>query len=139
MKTKKAVREKITRKPKVEPWRAELARIVKFLNKNTDGSKALWDVLSALRGPDSCSDAEKDATTAVVRHTIGLNRYLFGLIVDPDRADNIDMRAGWKFRSSHFQSHAKQAFDALDLKWTELNEARRLYGKRTRKRSHERS
>ena len=64
MKTKK----KVARKPKVDAWRAELARIVRFLNKGDGGSRRLWDVLIGVaRAGFEPSEEIKHCTTSVIR------------------------------------------------------------------------
>jgi hypothetical protein len=117
-----------------EPWQLELERTVHFLNTMTDvQSTKLWAVLTALRGPDSDDSYEKLATTAVIRHAIGLRSYVAGAVVIADSAEyattrmlrfpivlnhlgNLSLR-NWE----HFSFHAKNAFDVLGLSWTEAN------------------
>ena len=48
--------------------RAELDRIETFLLQNNTDARHLWDILSALRGPDKTEDAmAKAVTTCVIR------------------------------------------------------------------------
>lgn len=122
-----------------ESWQLELERTVHFLNTATDTqSRKLWAVLTALRGPDSDDSYEKLATTAVIRHAIGLRAYVAGAVVSADSAEyattrmlrfpivlnhlgNLSLKK-WE----HFSAHAKMAFDALGLSWTEANSKEKL-------------
>jgi hypothetical protein len=118
-------KEKVARKPKLEPWRAELARIVKFLNKGNEGSQLLCNVLSAFRGPDFTTNADlcKEYTTAVIRQAAELKDDAVHAIVWPDGIDGPQIRKE-KITSWHFESHAMGAFIALGLKWDEVNDPR---------------
>lgn len=100
---------------------------------NCDDSYALWDVLTALRGPDyeNVSYKTKDATTGVIRYALlgafagvgGLDphtRHLHRAIFGPDREEYVKIRD--EMRVSHFCYHARSAFTALGLKWNEVNE-----------------
>jgi hypothetical protein len=54
--------------PKIDPeLREVLDNIDQVLAKNDSNAKALWDVLTALRGPDSLSYDLKSGTTAKIR------------------------------------------------------------------------
>src|SRR5208337_448887 len=65
--------------------RAVLSQLVNFLNTEQSGdAQKLWNILTALRGPDAhtlvvwrdgarSAGAVKLATTAVIRHALGLN------------------------------------------------------------------
>jgi hypothetical protein len=112
-------------KPAVEAWRAELARIVRFLNKGNEGSKKLWFVLTALRGPDVLGLwREKDATTSVIRYASGIYEHTnLPASVHRDGADGAAIREAMKH--GHFRRHAESAFIALGLMWDERNEARK--------------
>ena len=120
MRTKKKV-SKVARKPKVDPWRAELARIVRFLNKGSDDSRALWDVLSALRGPDFNENAQiiKRFTTSVIREKVGLEPDMLPAEVRPDSVDGPAVRSEVPY--GHFYRHAYDAFHALGLDWPKTN------------------
>ena len=117
-----------------EPWQLELERTVHFLNTATDTqSRKLWAVLTALRGPDSDDNYDKHATTAVIRHAIGLQQRVAGAIVNADSAENAQTRTDrfpimvdhWGHVAlkswSHFSFHAKHAFDVLGLAWDKDN------------------
>lgn len=128
-----------------------LISIAKEFNTADDiKTTPLWDILSALRGPDMQYVLSQDipfdvnhvkaATTAVIRMALfqldkdaprdtffppmGVN-----ISVLPDNARNCAIRvwlnnhpadASEKF-SGHFIQHARYAFEALGLKWTEVN------------------
>lgn len=89
-----------------------------------DEKGSLWDVLSALRGPDSESADMKDTTTAVIRQAA------FGDLFDEFPAImHRDDKEGAVYRgkmesamhrgkgNAHFYRHARAAFHALELDW----------------------
>lgn len=96
----------------------------------------LWWVLSALRGPDTDEDYGmlKGATTAVIRHKIGLKDEsddgdtCYPFTVHGDSALYLDVRLKNSYSNTdewkipHFIRHAKAAFMVLGLKWEEVNE-----------------
>jgi hypothetical protein len=106
-------------------WKAELDRIVEFLNYGYGddvATSALWNVLSALRGPDEDDrmEALKCSTTAVIRHAIGLKTD--SLVIGPDEDRAVEVRKMVEeLAPTHFIWHAKNAFSALGLKWAENN------------------
>lgn len=77
----------------------------------------MWNVLSGLRGPDSASDIQKDATTALIRKAVlGDICIPIGIIIkDTDSKEYVKTRRN--MRTTHFQNHAYRAFHALDLDW----------------------
>lgn len=106
--------------------------------------KCLWNVLTALRGPD-LEDvgklnmrAVKHATTGVIRwHVLGPNagRFVnddeagvqhekYGCLYGPDSAAHLEVRKSLAGKSNlfHFFRHARDAFEALGLKWDAVNE-----------------
>ena len=83
----------------------------------------LWDVLSALRGPDNGPAGSKSATTMVIRHAVfGMNskveRYAD---VASDDAGRRDFRITMNMLN-HFEEHVRWAFQSLGLKWDEINQ-----------------
>jgi hypothetical protein len=56
--------------------------VVAFLNKGNDDSKMLWNVLTALRGPDNGDEKLKENTTMRLRHAIGLQQTRLGAMTD---------------------------------------------------------
>ena len=99
-----------------------------FRAANDTTKRQIWNILSALRGPDSenwgIGIREKSATTAIIRHKVfgaTLENSSVGVSSHPDRQDYADYRKTDNFISSHFSSHTKEAFSALNLKWSEVN------------------
>lgn len=111
------------------PWRDVLALLVEYLNVQTTGTKRLWWVLTALRGPDNESSAAKDATTAVIRHAIGLRQGVGnGAVVREDSEAAVALRDEIRLNRTatgyHFIMHASEAFEALNLNWWRNNNPR---------------
>lgn len=102
-----------------------LKQIVKFLNEAGPESRELWDVLTALRGPDNNREIDKNAATAVIRHAVGLKGYTrdYSFVVLPDSVQSAEQRQVLEREivDSHFRRHAQLAFEALELKWDEVN------------------
>lgn len=108
-----------------------LQKIVERINSSTDGE--FWDVISALRGPDmSNCNTLKYATTAVIRKKLGISENA-GLSSYKDYPSAVQVRIKFsdntiKNNSSdpslsyHFLNHAQNAFNALCLKWDEVND-----------------
>jgi hypothetical protein len=137
MKAKKAKR---VRKPRQHQFqlnkagRTLLRQIVKFLNTDKTGDAGkLWHVLTALRGPDDESAELKAATTAVIRHAIGLkgtvttyngiqdgSNSTYTFILNRDTKKHTALR-GVEMHGSHFKQHANYAFMALGLNWWKVN------------------
>jgi hypothetical protein len=94
----------------------------------------LWDVLSALRGPDTNETSViKHATTAVLRKvafpktfdpsTISLVRKQRA-IGENDNTNKAELRKEGidEITGTHFEQHAQQGFRALGLGWYSENE-----------------
>lgn len=105
-----------------------LKTITKFVNTDPNG-KDLWNILTALRGPDNWS-IDKAATTAVLRHNLGFtdsSRFM----TQTDCLGFAEMRKNAKVfkdfngdyyqNSDHFRSHIQRAFKSAGLKWDEVN------------------
>lgn len=112
--------------PPAIAWKAELKRIVEFLNRGDEDSESLWVVLSALRGPDVPDRFEelKAATTAVIRHTAGLR--MKGLVILPDSERSLAVRRGETedgVPQGHFAFHAMNAFSQFGLTWCSVNKS----------------
>lgn len=89
-----------------------------------DGQKYsmdLWNVLTALRGPDSRDRKIKYATTALIRSAAFPKRPCEDLSVFGDDAPHLVERRREMQDLNHFREHVKDAFDSLDLKWGEVN------------------
>lgn len=106
--------------------RAELDRIREFL-EGPDGSK-LWDVLSALRGPDNENREAKNETVRIRRAAFG--------VTPPSGVDFYDWGRGWAITGEpprpttkalelatgwHFTSHICAARRALGLEHLEYH------------------
>jgi hypothetical protein len=114
--------------------RTLLRQIVKFLNTDKTGDAGkLWHVLTALRGPDDENKELKAATTAVIRHALGLKGTVtvfngiqdgsdstYTFILNRDSKKHVALR-GVEMHGSHFKHHANYAFEALGLDWWKLN------------------
>src|SRR5574341_1987477 len=110
--------------------REMLAALRKFFSKHQSRSRfeqrRLWNVLTALRGPDIADDNEniKTATTAVIRHAaFGPDSRVrdFGY-VNPDSPEQRDRRLN--IPRDHFWDHATLAFEALGFVWEAVNKDR---------------
>ncbi len=78
-----------------------------------------WSVLTGLRGPDRGGLGLKEATTAVIRyHAVGPGT--LG-ITNSDNSCRRRRRMKIGRSDTHFHQHARQAFVALGLKWSETN------------------
>lgn len=102
--------------------------------------KFLWDVVTALRGPDLGTRAVKDATTGVIRwHVFGPSAGVtrinlndtevaqhekYGCLYGPDSVAHLEVRKSLISETDmhHFRQHASDAFEALGLKWNAVNE-----------------
>jgi hypothetical protein len=69
---------KVALKGKDRSAKLMLEQIVKFLQTDDQESENLWNILTALRGPDidsgNLQEDVKNRTTARIRGTIGLNQ-----------------------------------------------------------------
>ncbi len=104
--------------------REALDRIQKMLDKQSYSGE-LWDVLVALRGPDSRNRKLKYATTAVIRQAAFPlrpceDRSVFGKDTRELAARRKQM---FKHREdyNHFREHCRDAFAALGLSLYEEN------------------
>lgn len=118
-------------------WRIVLSWLVEYFNKGNgdastttveayDNARQLWWVITALRGPDADNTVEnlKKATTAVLRHKVGLKQGVGnGATVRPDNMDNVQTRRdlAQNFEQAHFRTHIGQAFEIMGLQWEEDN------------------
>ena len=122
--------------------KALLNEIDEYLASN-EGAKELWDVLTALRGPDNhnsyaAADKMKNATTAVIRF-IALPKTArtvrsgltypyaasIGARINADEKNNVEARNSTEGREAvglHFLVHTNDAFLALGLSMGEVNE-----------------
>ncbi len=114
--------------PKV---REALDQIDKVLAVGDADARALWSVLSALRGPDSKDYALKSATTSVIRYTAfplaakHADKHggpLYASMI-PDSKVAVAARVVLnRYNGDHFAGHSNDAFRALELRWDLVNE-----------------
>lgn len=121
MKTKKAKRKVYAPQPVPNTFKQMLDLTDRFLAAHTkDGhGKKLWDVLSALRGPD-----QEDASSAKSAKTVPIRRAAFPLVTEVGRGQ-IPAHFGYRehtftvadniHASAHFNNHAENAARALKL------------------------
>lgn len=106
-----------------------LADDVSFYEK-TD----MWDILTALRGPDrENTHAVKSATTAVIRQAVFGPDFIkardaVGATMHVDNNKEAKLRRSMDADTDaeygpdfHFRYHARRAFTALGLNWTGVN------------------
>ena len=111
-----------------------LDQIDTFLAKSPNAQE-LWDILTALRGPDSGYPDLKDATTAVIRKHALPKTYQqkyagayhpgeIPAILREDCGEAVSFRKDWSppNRGSHFWVHTMRAFRTLDLNWDSNND-----------------
>lgn len=83
-------------------------------------AKKLWDVLSALRGPDAELGYAKRATTEQIRRR-SLPKLAGKFVAVAPNAREVKepwaVEARGEISAGHFRQHAYAAFDALGLKW----------------------
>lgn len=88
-------------------------------------SAALWDVLVALRGPDSRNRRIKNATTTIIRSAAFPSRPCEERSIFGEDAENLCRRRRSLFANrednNHFREHVRDAFEALGLKLFEVN------------------
>ena len=109
--------------------------IIEKLLQGPNGQQ-LWNVLTALRGPDYGNDAHKDATVGIIRRVAFPNLFVRGSAHGAVAYD--DYKAAVKVRSKlsklvldrkstkyqrylHFYRHVMWAFEALKLNWNNVN------------------
>ena len=99
--------------------RAALDEIQAMLT-NKPYSAKLWDVLVALRGPDSRDRKIKYATTAIIRSAAFPRRPCEERSIFGQDSDETVKRRKKLFKDksdqNHFREHVKDAFSALGLK-----------------------
>jgi hypothetical protein len=97
------------RKKKPSDVRKVLANVVKVLNEGTQSSGDLWNILSALRGPDNNLGVLKGYTTARIRGIIGLessDALILSIMDSPLDADEKNKRdIALSSADSHFLEH----------------------------------
>jgi hypothetical protein len=135
-KTKVILTDKSKYQKSQERVRKTLDVVDNVLNcKDREAAKSLWDILTALRGPDNSDQtfSTKVATTCVIRSkslpktfnshsTITKNSFISAIAIsNNDSPRSLKSRSEFMYPYGHFLSHAKNAFKALGLKWDEVN------------------
>ncbi len=105
---------------KPKSLRAALDQIQEMLD-GQNYSMDLWNILTALRGPDSRNKKLKYATTALIRSAAFPRRPCEDLSVFGDDAPHLVERRRVMQDLNHFREHVKAAFDSLGLKWGGIN------------------
>jgi hypothetical protein len=100
--------------------RGALNQIQEMLS-GKDYSMDLWNVLVALRGPDSRNRKIKYATTALIRSAAFPKRPCEDLSVFGEDAPHLVQRRLGIQDLNHFREHVKDAFDSLGLNWGKIN------------------
>ena len=107
----------------------DLRRALDTIQDMLDGksySAELWDILVALRGPDSRDRKIKSATTALIRTAAFpkqpcLERSVFAIKDTAELARRRRSLFATKHDNAHFREHVRDAFAALGLKISEVN------------------
>ena len=107
----------------------DLRRALDTIQDMLDGksfSAELWDILVALRGPDSRDRKIKSATTALIRTAAFpkqpcLERSVFAIRDSRIFAARRSSLISKKLDNNHFREHVVDAFAALGLKLGEIN------------------
>lgn len=93
-------------------------------------ARQLWDVLSALRGPDYESGDDKQATTCIIRaacfpKTFGNSNVRICIPASMNNDYSFGPARRFKITSGnyHFKNHAARAFRVLGLDWDAENTA----------------
>lgn len=96
---------------------------VKKLLADSYKGQDLWNILTALRGPDNKDERLKEATTGVLRHKLWLDDWSIGLFVsNPDEQAFLEIRKQIDIgQNSHFTRHIMAAFKSIGLQWNEVN------------------
>jgi hypothetical protein len=95
-----------------------------FKAADKTSQKQIWNILTALRGPDNSTNMmEKASTTAVIRQAVFGAKSAVGNFADieSDNENAAFHRQNGKFNSDHFKHHASSAFQSLNLKWDTVN------------------
>ncbi len=117
-----AVKKRTTKRQ--TPFQRVLGEVDKLLAKRNHDSQKLWNVLSALRGPDMTGDTRFDGASLKDYTTIPIRRAALPLTAKSGSGANGAMfHSGYKFklpthgetRSGHFRRHIKSAALALGI------------------------
>lgn len=94
-------------------------------------TSTIWDIITALRGPDHNDSYEvKRATTAVIRYSVGIPpSNNFSCVSLKDDEEKVAIRVSLStleynspyWTTDHFYRHVLNAFWALGLTWNDVN------------------
>lgn len=91
-----------------------LHQLVRVLNKPTASSRWLWNVLTALRGPDKSNTGyEKNLTTARLRGALGLNGHVGFEISHSELITRLESELPDQTVGAHFRMHHNDAVNSL--------------------------
>jgi hypothetical protein len=92
---------------------------------NEDEQRKLWNVMSALRGPDNRvgNYGEKTISTAVLRYKVFGENSAVVRYADmfQDSPEYRQKRCAMETANDHFGHHVKLGFESAGLKWDEVN------------------
>lgn len=107
-------------KQRIEQAKKLLRNVVEFINYDDSVSRNVWDILTALRGPDNNNDVLKELTTCRLRFKLGFKEGdSLGFIVNSDGVplapalEAVKNRYGVGAVSIHFQGHFDKAIQAV--------------------------
>jgi hypothetical protein len=104
--------------------RGALNQIQRLLTKQPY-SADLWDILSAIRGPDSRDRKWKRATTAIIRQSAFPKRPCEDRSIFGNDSEALAVRRRQMFKNkedtNHFREHVADAFNSLNLSLFEEN------------------
>lgn len=109
--------------PKIDTVENMLEVLRTFFNDDfidIEERKKLWNVLTALRGPDNGDHAEKLACVSQIRRAVAGQSFAdFGAYHRFDGQEDAKIRS--KMKNCHFKLHMQAAFEALGLHWYDVN------------------
>ncbi len=109
--------------PKVDTMEKMLEVLRVFFNDDfieIEERRKLWNVLSALRGPDNEDGAAKLACVSQIRRAVAGQSFTdFGGYHRFDSQEDAKIRS--KMTNCHFKLHMQAAFEALSLHWYDVN------------------
>lgn len=112
--------------PKIDTTEKVLEFLRTFFNDDfidLEERRKLWNVLTALRGPDNQDRESKLACVSLIRRAVAGQSFVdFGGYNRFDSEEDVEIRR--RMPESHFQQHMRWAFAALDLYWHKVNDPR---------------
>ena len=112
--------------PKIDTTEKMLEGLRTFFNDDFidfEERRKLWNVLTALRGPDTQDRESKLACVSLIRRAVAGQSFVdFGGYNRFDSEEDVEIRR--RMPESHFQQHMRWAFAALELYWHKVNDPR---------------